>query len=240
MSDVTTQPLSANFDVSRAIDDGVITNVQKMAYLLAALAIVMDGFDGQMIGYAIPAIIKEWGIARSAFSFAVATGLMGMAIGSLSAGVLSDRFGRKPVLIASILLFGSATVTIGLAPDVTAIAIIRFFAGLGIGAALPAATTLTAEFIPLRTRTMAVITACVCYPLGGMLAGLAAGQILPVFGWRVFFFIGGSLPIMYAFFSDAVAERITQVPCAPEPTLGRIARAVNSYDTRCRTSASIH
>ncbi|MFM8463562.1 MAG: hypothetical protein ACKOA0_05610 [Burkholderiaceae bacterium] len=87
MSDVTTQPQSANFDVSRAIDDGVITNVQKMAYLLAALAIVMDGFDGQMIGYAIPAIIKEWGIPRSAFSIAVASGLMGMAIGSLRARV---------------------------------------------------------------------------------------------------------------------------------------------------------
>ncbi|MFZ9257089.1 MAG: MFS transporter [Burkholderiaceae bacterium] len=199
MSDVTTHPQAEDFDVSRAIDDGAFTSFQKLAYVLAALAIVMDGFDGQMIGYAIPAIIKEWGIARSAFSIAVASGLMGMAIGSLSAGVLSDRFGRKPVLIASILLFGSATVTIGLAPDVTTIAMIRFFAGLGIGAALPAATTLTAEYIPLRSRTMAVTTACVCYPLGGMLAGLAAGQILPAFGWRVFFFIGGSLPIMYAF-----------------------------------------
>jgi AAHS family 4-hydroxybenzoate transporter-like MFS transporter len=87
---------------------------------------------------------------------------------------------------------------IGFAPDVTAIAVIRFFAGLGIGAALPAATTLTAEFIPFRYRTMAVITAIVCYPLGGMLAGLAAAQILPVHGWRTFFFIGGSLPIVYA------------------------------------------
>ena len=124
MSEAITQAQSVNFDVSRAIDDGAFSSVQKLAYVLAALAIVMDGFDGQMIGYAIPAIINEWGIARSAFSIAVASGLMGMAIGSLSAGVLSDRFGRKPILIASILLFGSATVTIGFAPDVTTIAII--------------------------------------------------------------------------------------------------------------------
>ena len=195
---INTVPSAAHFDVSKAIDDSGFTTLQKFTYVLAALAIVVDGFDGQMIGYAIPMIMKEWGVTRAAFSVAVASGLMGMAIGSLSAGIIADKLGRKPVLIASIILFGSATTLIGFAPDVTAIAVIRFFAGLGIGAALPAATTLTAEFIPFRYRTMAVITAIVCYPLGGMLAGLAAAQILPVHGWRTFFFIGGSLPIIYA------------------------------------------
>ena len=198
MTDVTTPSSQAGFDVSKAIDEGDFSTLQKMAYLFAALAIVLDGFDGQMIGYAIPVMIKEWGVTRAAFSIAVASGLMGMAVGSLSAGVLSDKVGRKPVLITSIFIFGSATMLIGFAPDVTSIAIIRFFAGLGIGAALPAATTLTAEFIPFRFRTRAVTTACVCYPLGGMLAGLAASQILPAYGWRTFFFIGGSLPIIYA------------------------------------------
>ena len=195
---VDTVAPAAHFDVSKAIDDSGFTTLQKFTYVLAALAIVVDGFDGQMIGYAIPMIMKEWGVTRAAFSLAVASGLMGMAIGSLSAGIIADKLGRKPVLIASIILFGSTTTVIGFAPDVTAIAVIRFFAGLGIGAALPAATTLTAEFIPFRYRTMAVITAIVCYPLGGMLAGLAAAQILPVHGWRTFFFIGGSLPIVYA------------------------------------------
>ncbi len=186
------------FDVSRAIDQGGLSSLQKMIYVLAALAIVVDGFDGQMIGYAIPLIMQEWGTTRAAFSMAVASGLAGMAIGSLSAGVLADKFGRKPVLIASILLFGSSTMLIGLSTDVLSIALIRFFAGLGIGAALPAATTLTAEFIPLRHRTMAVTTAIVCYPAGGMLAGLAAAQILPAQGWRVFFFIGGAMAIAFA------------------------------------------
>ena len=187
-----------NFDVNKAIDEGKFSAYQKYIYLLAALTITLDGFDGQMIGYAIPMIMKEWGVTRGAFSIAVACGLMGMAIGSLSAGMIADKIGRKPVLVASVLLFATSTFLIGYAPDVTTIAIIRFFAGIGIGATLPAATTLTAEFIPLRHRTMAVTTAIVCYPLGGMLAGLAAGQILPTQGWRAFFFIGGAIPIAYA------------------------------------------
>ena len=188
----------AHFDVSHAIDSGELSFTQKLIYLLAALAIIVDGFDGQMIGYAIPLIMKEWGTTRAAFSIAVASGLAGMAIGSLSAGVLADQFGRKPVLVASILLFGASTMAIGLSTGVMDIAFIRFFAGLGIGAALPAATTLTAEFIPLRYRTMAVTTAIVCYPAGGMLAGLAAAQILPTQGWRVFFYAGGAMAVSFA------------------------------------------
>jgi AAHS family 4-hydroxybenzoate transporter-like MFS transporter len=198
MSDTPAAEQSGQFDVSKAIDEGGFSTTQKLAYLFAALAIVVDGFDGQMIGYAIPMIMKEWGVTRAAFSVAVAGGLLGMAIGSLSAGVLADKLGRKPVLVASILTFGVSTCLIGQAPDIATISVIRFFAGLGIGAALPAATTLTAEFIPLRHRTMAVTTAIVCYPLGGMLAGLAAGQILPVQGWRTFFLIGGAIAIAYA------------------------------------------
>ena len=198
MNQATTPQTAAHFDVTKAIDEGGFSTLQKFAYLFAALAIVVDGFDGQMIGYAIPMIMKEWGVTRAAFSLAVAGGLLGMAVGSLSAGMLADKLGRKPILVASIFLFGLSTCLIGQAPDVATIAIIRFFAGLGIGAALPVATTLTAEFIPSRYRTMAVTTAIVCYPLGGMLAGLAAGQILPVQGWRTFFLIGGAIAIVYA------------------------------------------
>ena len=191
---------SEQFDVATAIDKGELTHLQRWTYVLASLAIIIDGFDGQMIGYAIPLIMQEWGTSRAAFSLAVASGLAGMAIGSLSAGVLADKFGRKPVLIGSILLFGTSTMLIGLAADVPGVALIRFFAGLGIGAALPAATTLTAEYIPLRLRTMAVTTAIVCYPAGGMLAGLAAGHILPTHGWRVFFYVGGAIAIAFALF----------------------------------------
>lgn len=197
MMETTTPVSQGNFDVSRAIDEGKFSPLQKYIYLLAAMTIMLDGFDGQMIGYAIPMIMNEWGVSRAAFSVAVACGLMGMAIGSVSAGMIADKVGRKPVLVASVLLFAVSTTLIGYAGDVTTIAIIRFFAGIGIGATLPAATTLTAEFIPLRHRTMAVTTAIVCYPLGGMLAGLAAGQILPAYGWRAFFFIGGAIPIAF-------------------------------------------
>jgi AAHS family 4-hydroxybenzoate transporter-like MFS transporter len=169
-----------------------------MVVALAAFAIVMDGFDGQLIGFAIPAIINEWGITRTAFAPAVAAGLFGMALGSAGAGLFADRFGRRRALAASVFLFGAATCAIGFAPDVMTIALLRFVAGLGIGGALPSASTLTAEFTPARRRTLAVTATIVCYPLGGMLAGFFASAILPAYGWRALFLIGGILPIVYS------------------------------------------
>ncbi|RQR61724.1 MFS transporter [Burkholderia sp. Bp9126] len=186
-------------DIGATLDDGPFTTMQKCVVLLAALAIVLDGFDGQLIGFAIPMLIREWGITRSAFAPAVAAGLIGMGIGSACAGLVADRFGRRSAVIGSVFLFGAATCAIGLAPDVAAIAALRFVAGLGIGGALPTATTMTAEYTPSRRRTMMVTATIVCVPLGGMLAGLFAHEVLPRYGWRGLFFAGGALPLVLGF-----------------------------------------
>ena len=184
-------------DAGRLIDAGPFTTMQKIVVLLAALSIVMDGFDGQLIGFAIPVILKEWGLERSAFVPAVAAGLIGMGLGSATAGLFADRFGRRWAVIASVLVFGAATSCIGFAPDVSAIAWLRLIAGFGIGGALPSSTTMTAEYTPAHRRTVAVTATIVCVPLGGMLAGFFAGHVLPLYGWRGLFWIGGLLPMAF-------------------------------------------
>ncbi|HEY2024404.1 MFS transporter [Paraburkholderia sp.] len=185
-------------DIGYALDDGPYTLLQKVAVVLAALSIVVDGFDSQLIGFAIPMLIKEWHITRNAFAPVVAAGLIGMGIGSAFAGLFADRFGRRWAVIGSVFVFGIATCSISLAPNVAAIAALRFIAGLGIGGALPSSTTLTAEFTPARLRTFAVTATILCVPLGGMIAGLFAAQVLPVYGWRGLFVAGGVLPLVLA------------------------------------------
>jgi MFS transporter, AAHS family, 4-hydroxybenzoate transporter len=197
MSSYSPSP-TPSVDVGQLLDEGLFSTFQKIVVMLAALSIVMDGFDGQLIGFAIPLIIKEWGITRGAFAPVVAAGLIGMGIGSACAGLFADRFGRRWAVIASVFVFGTATCAIGLAPDLLTIAALRFIAGLGIGGALPSSTTMTAEFTPLRRRTLAVTATIVCVPLGGMLAGLFASVVLSMYGWRGLFLIGGSFPIVLA------------------------------------------
>jgi MFS transporter, AAHS family, 4-hydroxybenzoate transporter len=185
----------ASVDVGQVLDTGPWSMVQKMAVVLAALSIVLDGFDSQLIGFAIPVMIKEWGVTRGEFAPALAAGLFGMGLGSVLAGYFADRFGRRMALIGSVFLLGFATCAIGASQNVPMIAVLRFIAGLGIGGCLPSASTVAAEFTPIRRRTMAVTATIVCIPLGGMLAGVFANYVLPVLGWRALFFIGGSLPL---------------------------------------------
>lgn len=185
----------ATADIGRILDDGPWTRMQKGVVLLAALSIVMDGFDGQLIGFAIPVLIKEWHLTRGDFAPVVAAGLVGMGIGSACAGLLADRFGRRSAVVGSVFLFGAATCAIGFSPNLWAIAALRFIAGLGIGGALPSSTTMTAEFTPARHRTLAVTATICCVPLGGMLAGVFASYVLPGYGWRGLFVIGGLLAV---------------------------------------------
>lgn len=195
MNEATTQRASS-VDVGRLLDEGPFTSFQEMVIALAALSVVVDGFDSQLIGFAIPAIAKEWGVTRDSFAPAVAAGLLGMGIGSACAGLIADRFGRRWALVGSVFLFGVGTFIVGFAPSVLAVGILRFFAGFGIGGALPSSTTLAAEFTPLRRRTLTVTATIVCVPLGGMFAGVFARVILPSYGWRFLFLIGGALPVL--------------------------------------------
>jgi MFS transporter, AAHS family, 4-hydroxybenzoate transporter len=163
---------------------------------LTAVAVVFDGIDNQLLGVAIPTVMKEWGVARSAFSPVVSLGLTGMMIGGALAGMAGDRFGRRRALLVSMVVFGAMTLAISAVQDISTLAALRFLAGLGLGGALPNAATLAAEFVPPAQRPMAVTATIVCVPLGGMLAGIAGNQFLTTIGWRGLFVAGGVAPII--------------------------------------------
>src|SRR4029077_11882351 len=91
-------------------------------------------------------------------------------------------------------LFGLATVATAFVDSVGALALLRFITGMGAGGALPNASALAAEFTPARRRPTAVKLTIVCVPLGGMLGGLIAAQVLPAYGWRALYEIGGGRP----------------------------------------------
>lgn len=185
-------------DIDRILDSGAFSAVQKVAVILAALAAIMDGFDGQLIGFAIPSILREWHVSREAFAPVVAAGLVGMALGSVFVGALADRNGRKVALVCSIGLFGAATLAAAAADSIVMLTALRFLAGLGIGGALPCASVIAVEFSPTRMRTLFVTATVVCYPIGGIVAGLFAARVLPTAGWRGLFCVGGLLPLAVA------------------------------------------
>ena len=185
-------------NVGQLIDEGPWSGYQKLLILGAALTIILDGIDNQLLGNAIPTLMREWSLPRAAFATALATGPFGMMVGGILGGILGDRVGRRTALLMSVIAFAALTLAIAFAGNVTLLAVLRFFAGLGLGGAMPNAAALASEYVPRRQRPFAVTLTIVCIPLGGTLAALLSGQILPRFGWRALFVFGGIIPIVLA------------------------------------------
>lgn len=189
---------SSVFDIGPPMEHGAWSAYQKLVLVLVALAVVLDGFDNQVLGFAVPALIKEWGVTRAAFAPVFALGFLGMAAGTMFGGWLGDRIGRRPALILSVCLFGVATGLTALADTVLHLGVCRVLAGFGLGGAMPCATTILSEFAPAKRRSLAVTMGIVCIPLGGVIGGLIAARVLPQIGWRALFAIAGVLPVTVA------------------------------------------
>src|SRR5207253_5995856 len=125
-------------------------------------------------------------------------GMIGMMIGGAIGGVIGDRLGRRVALIGSVVAFGALTLLVSSSGGLAVLTVLRFFAGFGLGGAMPNAAALSSEYVPKRQRPFAVTLTIVCIPLGGLLAGLVGAQVLPRFGWRGLFLVGGILPLAIA------------------------------------------
>jgi AAHS family 4-hydroxybenzoate transporter-like MFS transporter len=189
---------AATVDVGAVLDDANWSGYQKLLVFATAMTIILDGLDNQLLGAALPALMREWSLPRPAFVPVQTAGMVGMMVGGAIGGIIGDRFGRRVALLGSVVGFGVLTVLVSFAGGVAALTVLRFFAGLGLGGAMPNAAALSSEYVPRRQRPFAVTLTIVCIPLGGSLAGFVGAQILPRFGWRGLFLVGGILPLVMA------------------------------------------
>src|SRR6478736_5879952 len=185
-------------DVADFIDQQPVGGFQMRLLLTCAAVLFLDGFDTQAIGYVAPALAKEWGLTKGALGPVFSAGLFGLMIGALVFGPLADRIGRKKIIILSTLAFGIGTLATAFINDVNTLLLVRFLTGLGLGGAMPNTIAITSEFSPHRRRaTMVMIMFC-GFSVGAALGGLLAAALIPHFGWRSVFVVGGVAPLLLA------------------------------------------
>ena len=189
---------SRHLDVNTFLDDRPMGRRQWLIVFLGILILILDGFDTTMMGFIAPALIEDWGVAKQDLGPLMMSGLVGLSIGSLVAGPLADRFGRKTVIITSVLFFGLWSLLSALANDLTMLTFLRFMTGVGLGASMPNTSTLVAEFAPKKRRSHLVTSAYCGFAFGGALGGLASEHLIELFGWRSVFVAGGVLPVALA------------------------------------------
>jgi benzoate transport len=164
---------------------------------LCWIAVLLDGFDLVVVGTVVPALIspKEWALSGSGATAVITIGLVGMMIGALGIGTLTDLIGRRKALIGAVTSFSLFTLLCALAPNATVFGVLRFLAGLGLGGCLPTAIALVNEFTRAGRSGRATTTMMTGYHVGAVLtAGLAIAVVEPL-GWRWMFVIG-ALPAL--------------------------------------------
>jgi AAHS family 4-hydroxybenzoate transporter-like MFS transporter len=185
-------------NIAELIGARPIGRLQIRIAVLCGFIALLDGFDLQTIGLAAPAIAQLLHVAPASMGGVFSAALAGLTVGSFGLGLVADRFGRKRVLIASTLCFGIFSLATPLADSYTALLVVRFLTGLGLGGAVPCCIALTSEYTPPRQRATTIAFLWAGFPLGGVVGGLLGSWLIPTLGWQWLFWIGGALPLMTA------------------------------------------
>lgn len=203
-------------DVSARIDAAPVGAFQWRVVLLCALVALFDGFDIQAMALVAPTLRNDWGLDVTALGPVLSASLAGMMVGMVAIAPLGDRFGRRTLLLAGLALVGLASIATGLATGTTSLMLLRFVTGLGIGACLPNATSLTSEYVPASRRAFFVTMMYSAVPLGAVVGGWIAGPLIAAFGWPAVFFAGGAGPLLLGgFIALALPESVRFLASQP-------------------------
>lgn len=162
---------------------------------LCFIVAILEGLDLQAVGVAAPAIAATFGLSPAALGWIFSAGLIGLLPGAVFGGWLADRFGRKSVLIAAVMLFGLFSLLTAHSATYEQLLAARLITGLGMGAALPILIALSSEVASAELRNMAVSLTYCGVPLGGAIAALI-GMFSVSGDWRMVFYVGGVAPLL--------------------------------------------
>lgn len=217
-------------DVAEVIERQRRNGLVLTVIILSTAIMFLDGYDLQAMAFAAPSLVRAWGIDRAALGIVFSAGIFGILIGGLIFGYLGDRIGRRPSIIASILVFGGFTLAAVWARDISHLIVLRFLAGIGIGGLSPLCYALNLEYVPSRYRGTVVAVIMVGYVAGGSAGGFIAAHLVPTFGWTVVFWIGGLLPLVAAVASYFLLPESIKFLVVQQRRPDEIARILNRIE----------
>jgi MFS transporter, AAHS family, 4-hydroxybenzoate transporter len=162
-----------------------------LAPVICFVVAMIDGYDTLMLSFIAPLISKEWALSPQAFGKIFGGTYAGAAVGAAMIGIAADRFGRKNMLLASLLLASVCTFISAWSSGPTPLMWWRLAAGIGLGGAIPAISALTAEHASAGRRSVAVARMFLGYPVGALIGGVVTAGIMASVGWRGVLMVGG-------------------------------------------------
>lgn len=183
---------------------------------LCGLVSALDGYDLLVVAVTIPVMAKQWGVQPAAFGVALAATSLAMALGASLVGSLGDRFGRRPLVIASFALASITMLAVPLVNNVGQLAALRFLTGLGLGASLANVLALGSECAPSPVRSRVVTGIYALSGIGGVLGGLVTPWLMDAGGWQMPYLFGGGVSLLVCLMLLAI------LPESPKFLAGRL------------------
>lgn len=192
-----TIPVTASADSGEQDVDVPLHWRQIVAIAVCVLLNALDGFDVLSISFASPGIAKEWNIDGAALGVVLSMELVGMAIGAILLGRTADRWGRRPTALVCLVVMASGMFATSHVETIGTLAATRLFTGLGIGGMLACTNAMAAEYANERWRGAAVAVMAAGYPIGAILGGSIATEILKNEDWRGIFHFGAVVSALF-------------------------------------------
>lgn len=194
----------------KTLHDGPMGTRQWLIVAICISILAMDGYDVLSIAFAAPGMTAEWSLSKAALGIILPLELFGMALGAICMGSLADARGRRPTMLAGLLIVTAGMLVAGLAGNIYVLGASRVFTGIGIGGLLATATATSADYCNNKYRSVALVLVA-----GGFAFGIYAGAtflapLLKAFDWRVAFFLGAALsaalvPLVYCFVPESIS-----------------------------------
>jgi putative MFS transporter len=189
-----------NVNAGPRLDRLPMSGFHRRIMWLIGIGMFFDGFDIYVASTVLGATLKSGFSTLGQNALFVSLTFLGMMLGSLATGFLGDRFGRRFTYQANLAVFGLASLGAALAPNMSVLIACRFVMGLGLGAENVVGYSTLAEFVPPQKRGRLQGLMAVFVVSGLPVAGLIGLLLIPSFGWRAMFVLGGvgALGVWYA------------------------------------------
>ncbi|PEC23559.1 MFS transporter [Bacillus cereus] len=179
---------------------GKVKEISKRKLLgIAGLGWLFDAMDVGMLSFVMVALQKDWGLTSQEMGWIGSVNSIGMAVGALIFGILSDKIGRKSVFIITLLLFSIGSGLTALTTTLAMFLVLRFVIGMGLGGELPVASTLVSESVEAHERGKIVVLLESFWAGGWLIAALISYFVIPKYGWEIAMILSAA-PALYALY----------------------------------------
>jgi len=193
------------------------TGRQLLVVAICFILNMLDGMDVLILSYIAPALSADWQISPESLGVVFSAGLAGMAAGGLLIAPLADRFGRRVLILLSLIMMAAAMFGSSIATSVAELIASRFVVGIGIGTVLASMAALTAEYAPPKHRTFAVGFLQAGYPVGATITGFIVATHVGVHGWQTMLLgaailCATAIPLVFVLLPESIEFLLTRQP----------------------------